>query len=60
MRKFNEIFRKGVFQGNIKSHKSPGLHPVFRRYIFQKTTGGGGARQIDPVAVLGLIKIFQC
>ena len=29
---------------NIKSHKKPELHPLFRRYIFRKTTAG----QIDP------------
>ena len=38
-------------------HKKPGFHPLFRRYIFRKTAGGGG--QIDPPslppAVLGLI-----
>ena len=37
---------------NIKSHKKKRFHPLFRRYIFRKTTGGGG--QIDPPAVLGL------
>ena len=24
---------------NIKGHKKPGFHPLFKRYIFQKTTG---------------------
>ena len=50
LRNFNEIFRKDVtydnmkFSGkmwlndNIKSHKKPGDHPLFRRYIFRKTT----------------------
>ena len=28
--------------GNIKSHKKTGVHPFFRRYIFQKITGGRG------------------
>ena len=27
---------------NIKSHKKPGFHPLFKRYSFRKTTGGGG------------------
>ena len=26
---------------NIKSHKEPGFPPLFRRYIFRKTTCGG-------------------
>ena len=30
---------------NIKSHKKTGFHPLFRGYIFQKTTVGG---QIPP------------
>ena len=37
---FNEIFRKDVTFNNIESHKKPGFNPLFRRYIFQKTTGG--------------------
>ena len=36
---------------DIKSHKKPAFQPLFRRYTFQKTTGGGA--QIDS-AVLGL------
>ena len=32
---------------NIKSHKKPGLHPLSRRYIFGKTTGGLKGAQID-------------
>ena len=27
---------------NIKSHKKPGLHPLSRICIFEKTTGGWG------------------
>ena len=27
---------------NIKSHKKPGFHPLFKRYSFRKTIGGGG------------------
>ena len=34
---------------NIKSHKKPGFHPLFRRYIFRKTTEGVGCK-----AALGL------
>ena len=30
---------------NMKSHKKPRLKPLFRKYSFGKTTGGG---QIDP------------
>ena len=36
-----EIFRKDVTFENIKSHKKPGLHLLFRRCIFQKTASGG-------------------
>ena len=50
MRNFNGIFRKDVTYDNIKSYKKAGFHPLFRRYIFRKTTGG----QIDPSAFLGL------
>ena len=45
LRNFNEIFKKYVTYNNIKSHKKQGFHPLSRRYIFQKTIGGG---QIDP------------
>ena len=51
LRNFNEIFRKDVTYDNIKSHKNPGFHPLFRRCIFRKTTRGG---RIDLPAVLGL------
>ena len=40
LRNFNEIFRKNVNYDNIKSHKKSEFHPLFRRYIFGKTTGG--------------------
>ena len=45
LRNFNEIFRKDVTLtcDNIKSHKKPVFHPLFRRYIFQKTAGGRGS-----------------
>ena len=29
---------------NIKSHKKPGFHRLFRRYIFRKTTEGSGGQ----------------
>ena len=29
---------------NIKSHRKPGFHPLFRRYIFRKTTEGAGVK----------------
>ena len=48
----NIIFKKDVTHNNIKSHKKPEFYPLFRRYIFQKTTGGGPADL--PPAVLGL------
>ena len=38
-----------MLYANIKNHKKPGFHPLFRRYIFWKTTvgGGGGISQIN-------------
>ena len=38
LRIFNQIFRKGVTYDNIKNHKKPVFNPLFRRYIFRKTT----------------------
>ena len=35
---FNEIFRKDVTYDNIKIHKKTGSHPLFRKYIFRKST----------------------
>ena len=34
----NEIFRKDLTCDSIKSYKKLGFHPLFRRYIFRKTT----------------------
>ena len=49
LRNFNEIFRKCVTYGNIKSHKKKEFHLLFRRYIFGKTTAGEeGGDPIDP------------
>ena len=59
LRNFNEIFRKDVTYDNIKSHKKPGFHPLFSRYIYRKTTRGRGERggQLDlPQPILGLKK----
>ena len=42
LRNFNEIFKKGLTYDNIKSHKTPVFHPLFRRHVFGKTTGEGG------------------
>ena len=38
---------------NIKSHKRPGFHFLFKRYIFQKTTGKG-CQNVPLPAVLWL------
>ena len=51
MRNFNEIFRKNVAYDDIESQKKPWFHPLFRRYIFRKTTGEA---KLTPPAVLGL------
>ena len=39
-RYFDKIFRKYVAYDNIKSSKKAWLHPLSRRHIFGKTTGG--------------------
>ena len=33
---------------NIKSHKKPGFHPLFRRYIFRKNTEKGVQTELPP------------
>ena len=53
LRNFNETFSKDVTCNNIKNHKKSGSNPLFRRYIFRKTTvargwEGNGEGQIDP------------
>ena len=45
LKNFNEVFRKDVPYDNTKIHKKPAFHPLFRRHIFRKTTGGG--RQVS-------------
>ena len=42
---------------NIKSHKKPGLHPLSRICIFEKTTGGwGGGAEIDPYSSISKVR----
>ena len=36
---FIDISRKNVTYDHIKSHKKSGLHPLFRKHNFGKTTG---------------------
>ena len=40
-RNFNDIFRKDMTYDNTESLKKSGVHPLFTRYIFGKTTGRG-------------------
>ena len=37
---FNEVFRRVMTNDNIKSRQKTGFQPLFRRYIFQKSTSG--------------------
>ena len=41
---------------NIKSHKKPGFHPLFKRYSFRKTTGGGGVQTEVKRKIGGVMK----
>ena len=52
LRKFNEIFRKDLTYDNTKSHKKPGLHPLFRRYIFGKSTECWGSIDLPLLSLL--------
>ena len=52
LEKFNKLFRKNVTNDNIKSHKEPEFHPLFRRYNFGKTKRG----QTDPSSRLFRVK----
>ena len=45
LRDFNEIFRKDVTYDNVKSYKKVALHPVSKRCIFGKATGGNQTTQ---------------
>ena len=42
LRNFNEIFRKDVAYGYIKSHKKAGFHHLPRKLILEKSRGRGG------------------
>ena len=42
LEEFQSNFKNDVTYGNIKTHKKTGFHPLIRRYIFGKTTGGFG------------------
>ena len=48
---FNEVFRKNVTYGNLRSQKNPGPDPRSRKNFFRKTTGG---RQIDSPSLFRL------
>ena len=52
LKNFNEIFREDATYDNIKSHKKAGLHPLFRRCSFRKTTGD--SIKPSPPVFLGL------
>ena len=51
-RNFNKVFREDITYDNIKSHKKPGFHPLFRRYIFRKTTEGEGGGLVVKLTLL--------
>ena len=38
MKNVNEIFKKDQAYDNIKCHKKPGFHSLFRKQIFVKAT----------------------
>ena len=40
MMNLTEIFGKNVTYDNIRSHRKSGLHPLFRKHSFGKTTWG--------------------
>ena len=40
LRNFNEIFRKDVAYGYIKSQKKAGFHPLPRKLVLEKSRGG--------------------
>ena len=45
---FDEILKRDEIYDNIKSHKKPGFHLLYRRYNFGKTTRRGGRVQVAP------------
>ena len=44
---------------NIKSHKKSGFHPLFRGYIFRKTTRGAGGQIEQPAMRLSQKQILR-
>ena len=58
-RNFNETFRKNVTYDNIKSHKKSEFHPLFRRYIFEKTTGCVKLTHTPSLFVVEKIDIYD-
>ena len=56
LRKFKEIFRKGVSEDNIKSHKKQGFSLSLEDTLFKKLHGEAGR---PPPAVLGLKQFKQ-
>ena len=44
----------------LKGHKKPGFHPVFRRYIFRNTTGGGGVNLNSPPPLPRHFRVKDC
>ena len=48
---FQWNFSRDVSYDNMKSHKKEGLHPLYKKYIFGRTTLG---RSNGPQAFLGL------
>ena len=53
MRNFNEILRKDVIYGNIKSNKKTGLNHFSQKHNFGKTTGE--ADQTDRPSLFRII-----
>ena len=56
MDEFQRNFQERCALWYFKSHKKPEFHPLFRRHIFQKTTGGEGGVKLSRLtpAVLEL------
>ena len=60
LRNLNEIFRKDIPYDNIKSHKKAGFHPLCRRHIFQKTTGGDQIDLPSHFRFKSILSQFRC
>ena len=52
LEEFQWNFQGDATYDNIKSHKKAGLHPLFRRYSFEKATGD--SIEPSPPVFLGL------